>query len=184
MKQILRYSNPLMALCGFMLIAGCQEITAQIWIHGLPLDDVFVEVENLGHLSPTELENAGRRASVDRLISLPKNACGAEHCKAILVTTFIENKTSDPLPPPVIRLESPPGKPKRQALTSNFGEIEPGRTGRIRFITSMWPGEKELRIHLSGSVRLGINESGPPRPLSDSKDANMKARGGPAVLPP
>ena len=143
-----------------LLFSGCQDITAQIWIHGIPLNDVFVELDNLGRLSTTELQQQGRNNSVDHLISLNDRACDSKHCRAVLVTVFIENKSPEPLPPPVIRLDSPKGKPIRQPFTSSYGEIDPGRTGRIRFITRLWPKEDELNIHLSGSIRLELKEPG------------------------
>lgn len=153
-----------------LLSGGCRdEVRVRLETTALPPDDVMLEVEELGLQSFGSLAARASQGDIDAARLLPRQACEGP-CRALEVTLFVKNSGRAAEAPPVVRLSSPPGKPARQAITFTADEISPGRTGRIRFLVSLWPGEDELGVRLSGSVFLRVSSpsASAPSPVDEA----------------
>lgn len=151
-------------LSGLLVVgaAACGDVDVRVYAYGLSPKSVQVEVEELGAVSAGALRARVRRGEVDGAAVLGDESCGGP-CRAVEVTLFIRNDGDEPLAPPVARLSSPEGRPARLPVAFRAEEISPGRTGRLRFVTSLWPGERSFDVRLSGSVFLDVTSGAPTR---------------------
>jgi hypothetical protein len=160
-----------LAACAALVVLGtaCTEKTdVEIYVDGFLPESVRFEVEDQGMLDARALDALAKRPDVDGALRLPEGACGGP-CRAALVSVYVHNK-DDALPPPVIRLQSPAGKPARMPIAFRGGEISKGRIGRIRWLVEMWPEEKSLTATLSSSVFI-VDEPRPPNAAATAPPA-------------
>jgi hypothetical protein len=158
------------------LAVGCRdEVSVRVETAGIAPGDVVLEVEHLGTPDETTLEEVRTRGDIDGAALLSAQDCGAP-CRAALVTLFVRNTGAERAAPPVVRFSAPDGKPARVPVAFRGDEISPDRTGRIRFLVSLWPGEKVLTVRVSGSVFIEV--------LSDEPDAGPTAGAAPHDGPP
>jgi hypothetical protein len=164
-------NRPLFLLTGLIVLlasVGCSEVEGRLWVHGFPLDAVELEIKDLGRLDPEALQKKMSTLGTTDLLSLPVDACAPKICRSLVATVYIRNPGDAALPPPVIRIDSPNPAHPRIPLSSSYGAIEVGRTGRIRFVTTLWPGETTIDVHLSGSVYVDVNIQPSPAPPASS----------------
>jgi hypothetical protein len=133
--------------------AGCRVLPVDASVYGIPADRVRVEVEELPAQPPAQLAERARAPDIDGTSLLSSTDC-PDGCQAAIVTLYIENPDAEPMPPPVLRIDAPPGKPERLPVAFRGLDISPGRIGRIRVLVALWPGEAHLRLRLSSSVRI------------------------------
>jgi hypothetical protein len=141
------------------------ETPVQLYVDGFVPDDVRFEVESLGPQAKPELDILRRRADVDGALLLPTGSCEGP-CRAALVSVFVTNRTRAPIAAPVVRLDAPPGRPRRLPVAFTDQHIERGRIGRIRWLVELWPEEGDLTATLSASVPLEVTSSPLPSPPS------------------
>jgi hypothetical protein len=135
---------------------GCPgETPVHLYVDGFEPDHVRFETEDLGPQTPAQLDDLARRPDVDGAQRLPPGSC-PDRCRAALVTVFVHNRGAQPEPPPVVRLDAPPGRPRRLPIAFRDTQIERGRIGRIRWLVELWPEEQTLTATLSSSVRLEV----------------------------
>ena len=67
------------------------------------------------------------------------------------------------------RLAVPPGKERRLPIAFTGSDVDPGRTGRIRWLVEMYPEEKDLTATLSSSVRFDVTTNAPTPPTTEPK---------------
>jgi hypothetical protein len=140
-------------------LAGCPEETPiQMWVDGFQPENVSFEIDNLGPQTAQQLQAIKARVDVDGAQLLPPGSCPAPGCRAVLVSLFVANRGREKEPPPVVRLNVPAGRAGRQPLVFQATDIDPGRTGRLRWVVELWPEEKDLTATLSSSVRLEVNK--------------------------
>lgn len=153
-------------LLALWCLGGCGRTEVEVFAYGLPPERVHVEVEELSAGSEAELQAQAGRADIDGAALEGAHGC-ASSCRGVLVTLFIDNASEVPLPPPVARLSSPEGKPRRLPVAFSGQQISPGRTGRLRLLVALWPEERSLKVRLSGSVRVEVR-GGSGAPLTTS----------------
>jgi len=162
-----------MLLVGLIVLqacAGCTEVEGRLFVHGFPLDAVELEIKDLGRLDAEALREKMSVFGAPNLLSLPTDACAPRICRSVVATVYIKNSGSEVIPPPVIRVDSPNETIPRIPLSSSYGAISAGRTGRIRFITTLWPEETKIVVHLSGSVYVDLNVQASPTSLDSSRE--------------
>ncbi len=144
-------------------VPGCANDTpVQLWVDGFSPDNVRFETESLGPQTAEQLQAIKGRRDIDGALLLPAGSCGADPCRAALVSVFVTNRGSAPEPPPVVRLDVPAGRPRRLPIAFRDQQIERGRIGRIRWLVELWPEERALSATLSSSVALELATPAPP----------------------
>ena len=143
------------------LVAGCTAQPPVLYVSGLNLDAVDVSVTDEGVLNRREQEERAAEQGADAVLRIDDPACAVERCPFQTVSIYIKNTGPEPLPPPVVRIEVPRGRPARKPVAFGAQAIGPGRTGRIRWLIQRYPDEGPLRLHLSASVFLTFEPAGP-----------------------
>ncbi len=146
------------AVVAVLLCAACKQTPVTLWVDGFVPEHISFDVKDLGTVDDAAL---AARADIDGVLRLPEGACVAA-CEASEISVYIHNRTTEPMAPPVIRLDVPDGKPRRLPLAVRAVQIDPGRTGRLRFVVFRWPDEKQLTATLSQSVAVDVNSVGSP----------------------
>lgn len=141
-----------LAVVGTSVPACKAETNVELWVDGFEPSNVRFEVEDQGALDRTALLELTRRKDIDGSLLLPEGSCSGP-CRVSVVSVFVHNR-GDAEAPPVVRLKSPPGRPRRQPIAFRGGEISKGRVGRIRWVVEMWPEEERLTTTVSSSVFL------------------------------
>lgn len=146
----------MLAVLAGVLGGACSSSTpVELWVDGLAPQNVRFEVEDLGRPDPQELQRIRARADVDGAALLAPASC-REPCRAALVSVYVHNRSAQLEPPPVVRLEAPPGRPRRLPIAFTGADISPARVGRIRWLVELWPEEQRLVATVSSSVRLDV----------------------------
>ncbi len=141
---------------------GCQKETPlMMWVDGFQPENVRFEVQDLGPQTAEQLAVVRRQSDVDGALLLPAGSC-AGPCRAAVVSVFVTNPSANKEPPPVVRLAVPPGKERRMPIAFSGSDVDPGRTGRIRWLVEMYQEEKDLTATLSSSVRLEVTSTSTP----------------------
>jgi hypothetical protein len=160
---------------GSVFMACTDAPPAMVWVDGFAPENVSFDVEDLGALDDTALAARAKSADIDGVIPVEAGACGDAPCRATLVSIYVNNRTGRAEAPPVLRLSSPPGKPRRLPIAFRAHQIDPGRTGRVRTIVQLWPGEERLELTLSSSVQFEVSTTPttlpPTLPTTPSIDA-------------
>jgi len=141
--------------------AGCERAPVTLWVDGFVPEHVSYDVRDLGVLDDNALRALRETREIDGVLRLPADACPGV-CRASEVSIYVQNRTAQPIAPPVVRLDAPPGRASRLPLAVRSAQIDPGRTGRLRFIVQRWPEENALSATLSSSVALEV--TAPPAP--------------------
>lgn len=145
-----------------VIVGGCQrETPLMVWVDGFQPENVRFEVQDLGPQTAEQLAAVRRQPDVDGALLLPPGTCGGP-CRAALISVFVTNRGDHKEPPPVVRLAVPPGKERRMPIAFGGSDVDPGRTGRIRWLVEMHPEEKDLTATLSSSVRFDVTTTTPP----------------------
>ncbi|MFZ9887374.1 MAG: hypothetical protein ACO3JL_07715 [Myxococcota bacterium] len=137
-----------------VLSVGCIDTSATKFVlvaSGLESRDLLLETRPLGTPERVLLEARLAAGDVDGAALLPDDACGGP-CRSVELTLFVQNRTSAPAAPPVVRLSSPEGRAPRPPVVFQAEEISPGRSGRIRWLMSLWPEEQRVEVRPSASV--------------------------------
>jgi hypothetical protein len=152
-----------------VLATGCDEAPPlTLWVDGFAPEQVSFEVKDLGPLDDVGIATARREQAADGVMRLPPGSC-PDRCRVAEVTVFITNRTANPEAPPVVRLTAPPEKPRRLPIAFSGARIDPGRTGRVRWLVELWPGEARLEATLSSSVGFDVTTTTPaPTPAASS----------------
>lgn len=138
------------------LTAACSPAPPlSLWVDGFAPEHVSFEVNDLGRLDDVGLEARRRERAADGVMRVPAGSC-PQRCRVAEVTVFVANRTGHPEAPPVVRLRAPTGRERRLPIAFGNAQIDPGRTGRIRWLVQMWPEEHDLEATLSSSVGLDI----------------------------
>lgn len=171
-----------LAVLGVVAVAaaGCEPKTeVSLWVDGFLPQNVRFEIEDQGPLDAAALAALVARPDVDGSLLLPAGSCGGP-CRVALVSVFVHNK-DEAQAPPVVRLQSPPGRPARLPIAFRGAEISKGRIGRIRWVVEMWPEEQTLTATLSSSVFL---VEPPAAAAPPAKSTAPSAPSAPAPSPP
>jgi hypothetical protein len=148
-------------LVGALAFTGCRDdVEVRVTTAGLARADVELDVEDLGKPALAALRARAKNGDVDGHALLDEGAC-AGPCRALQLTLYVHNRGSERAAPPVVRLSSPDGRPARAPIGLRAHEISADRAGRIRFLVSLWPDEKVLDVHLSGSIFIEVNQVEP-----------------------
>lgn len=134
-----------------------------LWVDGFAPENVSFDVSDLGPLDDAALAAQKARPDVDGVMALPPGSCDGP-CRAAQVSVFVANRGTTPEPPPVIRLDAPVGKARRLPIAFRVPQVDPGRTGRVRWVVQLWPDEAQLTATLSSSVALDVKVSPLPTP--------------------
>jgi len=157
-----------------VLAAGCDEAPPlTLWVDGFAPEHVSFEVKDLGPLDEPAIAATRRERAADGVMRLPPGSC-PDRCRVAEVTVFVTNRTASPEAPPVVRLTAPAEKPRRLPIAFGGARIDPGRTGRVRWLVELWPGEARLEATLSSSVGFDVTTTtspAPPPPPSPPADA-------------
>ncbi len=157
--ELLRRAVCVLAIAG---AASCKrETPVQLYVDGFEPADVRFEIEDLGPLTDAAFAELKRRPDIDGNQPLAPGSCPTS-CKAAIVTVFMHNKSGQTQAPPVVRLTSPVGKPRRLPIGFRGKQLPPGRIGRIRWLVQMWPDETDLVATLSSSVFV-VNDPTAPK---------------------
>jgi hypothetical protein len=132
--------------------AGCSDVEVEMSAYGVDAESVRLELKELGRLDAAGLKARRDMGDIDGTSFLAE--CGEQPCRVVELTVFVENKTGEPMMPPVVRMKSPEGRARRLPVALRAQEISPGRIGRIRWLVSLWPEEAHLVTDISGSVSL------------------------------
>jgi hypothetical protein len=139
-------------------MTGCErEVTPRLATSGIARDAVQIDVKPLGKLTDEEVANRRSTLGVDGVYRVPAGSCEGP-CDWAQVSLYVENKTSERMAPPVVRVDAPRGKPLRPPLGLGADRIDPGRIGRIRWLIEMYPEEENVDIRLSSSVFFEVTE--------------------------
>jgi hypothetical protein len=143
---------PLFALLTF----GCERTPPlTLWVDGFAPEHVSFEVKDLGPLDEVGIAATRRERAADGVMRLPPGSC-PERCRVAEVTVFVTNRTGNAEAPPVVRLAAPPGRPRRLPIAYGGARIDPGRTGRVRWLVELWPDEERLDATISSSVGFDV----------------------------
>jgi hypothetical protein len=149
-----------------LLAFGCDDAPPlTLWVDGFAPEHVSFEVKDLGPLDDVGIATARREKAADGVMRLPPGSC-PDRCRVAEVTVFVTNRTTTPEAPPVVRLTAPPEKPRRLPIAFGGARIDPGRTGRVRWLVELWPDEARLEATLSSSVGFDVTTTTPPPPPS------------------
>jgi len=155
-----------LVLAPVAMSAGCSKAPpVTLWVDGFAPENVSFDVIDLGPLDDAALAAQKARPDVDGVMALPPGSCPGP-CRAAQVSVFVANRGTTPEPPPVIRLDAPTGKARRLPIAFRVPQVDPGRTGRVRWVVQLWPEEQQLTATLSSSVALDVKVSSPPSPTS------------------
>ena len=169
----------MLALLAAAVVSGCTEPTkVDVFVKGFDPERVRFEVDDKGVLGAEALHALVRRGDIDGSLLLPPGTCDGG-CRVAIVSIFAKNSGAGAEAPPVVRLESPEGRPARMPIAFRGGEISPGRTGRIRWVVEMWPGEQHLVTTLSSSVFLTPQVSAAPSDAAPSPASQPLVPAGP-----
>ena len=139
--------------------AGCdREVTPRLATSGIDREGVQIDIKPLGKLTDEEVANKSGTLGVDGTYRVPAGTC-EDTCDWAQVSVYIENKTAEPMAPPVIRVDTPAGQPKRPPLGLGAASIDPGRIGRIRWLIELYPEEANVDIRLSSSVFFEVTDN-------------------------
>jgi hypothetical protein len=157
-----------------VLATGCDEAPPlTLWVDGFAPEHVSFEVKDLGPLDEPAIAATRRERAADGVMRLPPGSC-PERCRVAEVTVFVTNRTASPEAPPVVRLATATERPRRLPIAFSGAQIDPGRTGRVRWLVELWPGEARLEATLSSSVGFDVTSSAsspPPPTAAPSADA-------------
>ena len=132
-------------LLAMVALASCDDAPpVLVWVDGFAPDHVTFDVEDLGALDDAALAARAKSADIDGVSRVNAGACAAEKggvCRAALLTVFVNNRGTEPIPPPVVRLAVPQGQSPRLPIAFGAHQIDRGRTGRVRSIVQLYPGE-------------------------------------------
>jgi hypothetical protein len=143
---------------------GCERAPPlTLWVDGFAPEHVTFEVKDLGPLDEVGIASIRRERAADGVMRLPPGSC-PDRCRVAEVTVFVTNRTGHPEAPPVVRLATPPEKPRRLPIAFGGARIDPGRTGRVRWLVELWPGEERLDATLSSSVGFDVTDTTPHAP--------------------
>lgn len=147
------------ALSTLSAVGGCSKAPPlMLWVDGFPPENVSFDAEDLGHLDDAALAAQRNRPDVDGAMRLPAGSCDGP-CRVAQVTVFVVNRSKTPEAPPVVRLDAPAGRVHRLPIAFHVPQVDPGRTGRVRWVVELWPEEQQLTATLSSSVTLEIAAS-------------------------
>jgi hypothetical protein len=161
-STVLHSSTGMVRLVGSVaLVVGCLMAACSpapslsLWVDGFAPEHVTFEVKDVGRKDDGELEAWRRERAADGVMRVPAGSC-PEGCRVAEVTVFVTNRTAHPEAPPVVRLRSPPGRERRLPIAFGGVQIDPGRTGRVRWLVQLWPEEQALEATVSSSVGVEI----------------------------
>lgn len=165
MRRLLLSAVAAVAVCA----TGCDRAPPlTLWVDGFAPEHVSFEVKDLGPLDDVGIAAVRREQAADGVMRLPPGSC-PDRCRVAEVTVFVTNRTGNPEAPPVVRLATPPEKPRRLPIAFGGARIDPGRTGRVRWLVELWPGEERLDATLSSSVGFDVTSTTstpPPAPTT------------------
>jgi hypothetical protein len=162
-------------LCALLGGGGCKRAPdVQLWVDGFVPEQVRFETKGLGVYTDADWHKAKARADVDGVLPLPAGSCPQPGCRVAEISVYVENHSKDPFPPPVVRLHSPPDRPRRLPIAFGAAEVSPGRVGRIRWLVALWPEEQRLTATLSSSVVLMVDgpAAAPAPPAAPDPDTD------------
>jgi hypothetical protein len=139
-----------------LCMVACQRTKVQLYVDGFVPDNVQFDLDDLGVLTASEVDAVKNRPDVDGIMRIDPGACPSG-CRVAMLEVLVTNHNATPEPPPVVRIEAPPGRPRRLPLVFQGKEISPGRIGRIRWAVELWPEEPALTAVLSSTVRVEAN---------------------------
>jgi hypothetical protein len=149
------------ALSTLSAAGGCSKSPPlMLWVDGFAPENVSFDAEDLGRLDDAALMAQRVRPDIDGVMRLPAGSCDGP-CRATRVTVFVVNRGKTPEAPPVVRLDAPAGRVRRLPIAFHVPQVDPGRTGRVRWVVEMWPEEQQLTATLSSSVSLDVSVSTP-----------------------
>ena len=147
-------------------MAGCSKAPpVTLWVDGFAPENVSFDVSDLGLLDDAALAAQKARPDVDGVMPLPPGSCDGP-CRTAQVSVFVANRGTTPEPPPVVRLDAPVGKARRLPMAFRVPQVDPGRTGRVRWVVQLWPDEAQLSATVSSSVALDVKVSPTPTPAA------------------
>ncbi len=151
-------------VCSVALVVGCLVAACSpapplsLWVDGFAPEHVSFEVKDVGRLDDSALEARRQERAADGVLRVPAGSC-PQGCRVAEVTVFVANRTAHPEAPPVVRLRSPFGRERRLPIAFGGAKIDPGRTGRVRWLVQLWPEEQALEATVSSSVGVAITAS-------------------------
>jgi hypothetical protein len=170
----------LVGLAGLSLGACADKTDVELWVDGFLPEHVRFEIEDLGPLEAAAVDRIAGRPDIDGSLRLPAGACSGP-CRTAVVSVFVHNlhTGAEAIAPPVVRLQSPTGRPARPPIAFRGGEISPRRVGRIRWVVELWPEEKRLTATLSSSVYLVDTPRPPAGPAPSLPAPPLEPKGDP-----
>jgi hypothetical protein len=139
-------------------LVGCErEVAPRLATSGIDREAVQIDIKALGKLTEQEIADKRAYLGIDGIYRVAAGTC-SDGCDWAQVSVYIENRSTERMAPPVVRVDTPKGKPIRPPLGLGADRIDPGRIGRIRWLIEMYPEEQNVDIRLSSSVFFEVNE--------------------------
>lgn len=146
------------------LVGSCDRAPPlMVWVDGFAPENVSFEVKDLGPLDDAGITAVKRQGSIDGVMRLPPGTCSGP-CRVASLSVYVVNRGPQPEGPPVVRLDVPEGQPRRLPIAFGGKQIDPGRTGRVRWLVELHPGEERLTATVSSSITFDTTTTPMPAP--------------------